>query len=148
MGERVADEIVIAAEIGTVWEIITDLPRYPEWASGVVATEALSRNELGYPHRGRFVIDARIAEFSYVIQYHYEDRQVSWHLVEGDTVTQLDGRYELSPATGGTRVRFALEVDVDMPLPGFMKQRAARTILDQGLAGLKTRAEAVSRDAT
>ena len=141
MGERVANEITIAAEIDTVWEIITDLPRYPEWTEGVVSTEVLSTNGQGYPHQARFVIDAGIAEFTYTIEYHYEDHHVDWHLVAGDTITQLDGSYDLSVMDAGTQVRYALEVDLDIPVPGFMKQRAARTILDQGLSGLKTRAE-------
>ena len=38
----------------------------------------------------------------------------------------------------------ALEVDVDLPLPPFMKKRAARTILEQGLEGLRTRAESLA----
>ena len=37
-----------------------------------------------------------------------------------------------------------LEVDVDLPLPGFLKKRAAKTILEQGLTGLKRRAEELS----
>ncbi len=38
---------------------------------------------------------------------------------------------------------YSLEADVDIPLPGFMKKRAAKQILDQGLRGLKKRAESV-----
>ena len=141
MGERVADETVIAADVETVWKIITDVPRYPDWTRGVISTEVLSTTPEGYPLQARFVIDARLAELTYTVEYRYEDRRVGWHLVQGDTVKQLDGSYALSPADPGTRVRYALEVDVDMPLPGLMKQKAARTILDRGLAGLRTHAE-------
>jgi hypothetical protein len=73
-----------------------------------------------------------------VIEYRYEDYDISWTLVEGETISQLDGTYELWEEDGdGTGVRYTLEVDVDMPLPGFLKKRAAKQILEQGLDGLK-----------
>lgn len=142
MGQSVTDETTIAAPIDTVWEVITDLETYPEWTEGVLETEILSTDDDGYPHRGRFRVDAKVAEINYVIEYRYSDYDVAWHLVEGETISQLDGRYELWEQDGGTGVRYSLEVDVDLPLPGFLKKRAARTILDQGLLGLKQRAEA------
>jgi uncharacterized membrane protein len=141
VGEKVSDDISIAAPIDTVWEVITDLESYPEWTEGVLETEVLETNADGYPHQGRFRVDAKVAEVTYVIQYRYEDHDVAWHLVEGETISQLDGRYELSENDQGTAVRYSLEVDVDLPLPGFLKKRAAKTILEQGLAGLKARSE-------
>lgn len=141
MGQKVSDETIIAAPIDTVWEVITDLDTYPEWTEGVLETEVVSTNDDGYPHRARFKVDAKVAEITYVIEYRYTDHDVAWHLVEGDTISQLDGLYELWEKDGVTGVRYSLEVDVDLPLPGFLKKRAARTILDQGLTGLKQRAE-------
>lgn len=142
MGQRVTDETTIAASIDTVWNVITDLDTYPEWTEGVMETEVVATNDDGYPHRGRFKVDAKVAEIGYVIEYRYTDYDVAWHLVEGDTISQLDGLYELWEDGDATGVRYSLEVDVDLPLPGFLKKRAARTILDQGLTGLKRRAEA------
>lgn len=141
MGQKVSDTTTIAAPMDTVWNVITDLETYPEWTEGVLATEVLSHDDDGFPHHGRFRVDARISEVVYVIEYAYDGYDVSWHLVEGDMISQLDGRYELWEEDGGTGVRYTLEVDVDVPVPGFLKQRAAKTILDQGLAGLKSRAE-------
>lgn len=145
MGERVTDTTTIAASIDTVWEVITDLPAYPTWADGVQETEVLAANEDGSPHHGRFRVDAKVAEIVYVIEYRYDDYDVSWHLVEGETLSQLDGIYELAATDdGGTHVRYSLEVDVDLPLPGFLKKRAAKTILEQGLTGLRVRAESLA----
>ena len=141
MGQKVSDETSIAAPIDTVWEIITDLEAYPEWTEGVLETEVVTTNDDGSPHHARFRVDARVAEITYVIEYRYEGHDVAWHLVEGETVSQLDGRYELSERDGGTAVRYSLEVDVDLPVPSFLKKRAARTILEQGLTGLQRRAE-------
>lgn len=145
MGQKVSDDTTIDAPVDTVWDVITDLGAYPEWAEGILETDVLDTNADGYPHQARFRVDAKVAEVTYVIEYRYEDYDVAWHLVEGETISQLDGRYELWQQGEGTGVRYSLEVDVDLPLPGFMKKRAARTILEQGLAGLKTRAEALAQ---
>lgn len=141
MGERVSDQTTIAASVDKVWEIVTDLASYPEWAEGVLEAEVVETDADGYPARGRFKVDARVAQLDYEVRYRYDGYDIAWELVEGETISQLDGSYELWEDGGGTGVRYALEVDVDLPVPGFLKKRAARTILDQGLAGLKRRAE-------
>lgn len=141
MGQRVTDTISIDADAETVFGVITDLEAYPEWAEGMLEAEVLSRDDQGRPAKARFKIDARVAEIEYVLGYRYDGHDVSWSLVEGETVSQLDGSYELEERDGTTSVRYTLEADVDMPVPGFLKKRATRTILDQGLRGLKQRAE-------
>ncbi|MEX2504837.1 MAG: SRPBCC family protein [Egicoccus sp.] len=141
MGERVSDETNVSASMDTVWNIITDLDAYPGWAEGVLEAEVLTTDAEGYPDTARFRVDARVAEVTYTIRYTYDDYDVRWTLIEGETISQLDGAYELSETDDGTHVRYSLEADVDLPLPGFLKKRAAKQILDQGLRGLKSRAE-------
>lgn len=142
MGQRVSESTLIAAPAETVMAVITDLDTYPEWADGILETEVLSRDEEGRPRTARFRIDAKVAEIVYTIAYRYREHRVSWSLVEGETLSQLDGSYDLTPGDTSTEVRYDLEVDVDMPLPGFLKKRAAKQILEQGLRGLRRRAEA------
>ncbi|MFP4634878.1 MAG: SRPBCC family protein [Nitriliruptoraceae bacterium] len=141
MGERVEDSITIAAPLEVVWNTITDLPAYPQWAEGVTAIEVLEEHEDGSPHQATFHVDAKVSQITYTIEYAYDGDDISWHLVEGETLSQLDGRYTLTADGDGTAVHYSLEIDLDLPLPGFMKKRAARTILDQGLRGLKAQAE-------
>lgn len=143
VSQRVEDEIEIDAPPSAVQAVITDIDSYPTWADGVRETEVLSTYPDGAPHRARFRIDVRIQEATYVVEYQYEGDEVTWSLVEGDLLKQLDGRYTLTPLADGSRthVAFALEVDVAMPLPRYLKNRAARSILEQGLAKLKERVE-------
>jgi len=141
VGERVNDTCVIGADINRVWNVITDLDSYPAWADGVIETEVVATNDDDSPHRGRFRIDAKVAEIGYLIEYTYEDYDIRWTLIEGDTISQLDGLYELWEDEEGTGVRYTLEVDLDIPVPGFLKKRAAKHILEQGLSSLRHRAE-------
>jgi ribosome-associated toxin RatA of RatAB toxin-antitoxin module len=144
VGERVNETTTIAAPEGTVLDVITDLGAYPDWAEGVLEAETLTRDDQGRPSTARFRVDAKVAEVRYTLQYQYGEHDVSWTLIEGETISQLDGRYGLTPQGEHTEVRYDLEADVDIPLPGFLKKRAAKQILEQGLRGLKVRAESRS----
>lgn len=143
MGQRVAAETVIDAAPDDVYAVIADLEAYPEWADDVVHTEVVERTDDGLPHVVAFEVDARIATVHYVLQYQHDPpHRVRWRLVEGEMLSQLDGSYRLAPAPDGTTtVRYALEADLAMPLPSFIQRRAARVILETGLAGLRARVE-------
>lgn len=141
MGQTATEEITIAAPPDEVVAVISDVERYPAWAEGVQEVEVLDRDDHGRPRRARFVVDARVMQVSYVLEYSYEPTRISWILVEGEQIRQLDGEYVLTPEGAGTHVRYSLEVDVDLPLPGFLKKRAAKVILDTGLKGLRQRVE-------
>ena len=142
MGQSAADDIVVHAEADEIFDVITDLEAYPQWAEGVKSVEVLSTNDEGRPVQASFHVDARVMEIRYTLEYEYDaPTHISWRLVEGHQISQLDGTYDLSPDGSGTHVRYALEVDVDLPLPRFLKKRAAKHIMETGLKGLKERVE-------
>jgi ribosome-associated toxin RatA of RatAB toxin-antitoxin module len=141
MGQKVSDTTRIDATPETILAVITDMEAYPEWAEGVREAEVLDTDGEGRPLRTRYEVDAKVVEVSYTLAYTYGEGRVEWTLVEGETLKQLDGSYVLAPSDGATDVTYTIEADVDIPLPGFMKKRAAKQILDQGLEGLKQRAE-------
>jgi ribosome-associated toxin RatA of RatAB toxin-antitoxin module len=142
VGERVSETTTIGAPVATILAVIQDLDSYPEWAEGILETEVLDTDAQGRPDRARFRVDAKVAEVTYTLQYTYEGDDVRWTLIEGETISQLDGSYVLTAVDDArTEVRYDLEADIDLPLPGFLKKRAAKQILEQGLRGLKARAE-------
>lgn len=141
MGERVSDEITIEAPPEVVLGVITDLEAYPEWIDDIQRVEIDGTDADGRPSRARFMASAAGMEAAYTLAYRYAPNEVSWELTEGDLLSQLDGSYLLTPADGTVWVRYTLEGDVSVPLPGFMKKRVARRILDEGLRGLKQRSE-------
>ncbi len=138
------DEAVVEAPAHTVMQVITDFERYPEWAQNVKAVEVRERDLEGRPLQVWYRVDAWIMDITYVLAYEYEKNRLTWSLVEGDQLEALAGEYLVREEGTKTRVRYTLDVDVSFPLPGFLKQRAARLILETGLGDLKRRAESLA----
>ena len=65
-----------------------------------------------------------------------------WDLAEpGSVISAMSGSYALVKQPAGTEVTYELSVDVRVPLPGMLKRRAEKMIIDTALKGLKARVE-------
>jgi len=133
----------MAADGATVMGVIGDFAAYPQWATGVRAAEVIETGPDGRPLRVRFGLDAGLIKDSYVLAYVWDgDRAVSWQLAEpGSMVTEMSGAYLLTSDGGSTTVSYELAVGTRVALPGLIRRRAERTIIDAALKGLKTRVE-------
>ena len=142
MAARTSSRIVIAAPRPAIMAVIADFAAYPQWASGVRAAEVLEQED-GRASRVRFTLDAGPVKDTYVLGYDWDgDAAVRWHLAEaGSVVSAMDGGYLLADTGGGTETTYELSVDIRIPMPGLLKRRAEKTIIDTALKGLKNRVE-------
>lgn len=141
MGQRVSDQVTVNATPDEVMAIIVDLESYPEWADGVKNVEVHERDDEGRPLDATFEVDAQVQRVTYRLRYTHEPSRLSWTLTESNVLTQLDGIYDLTEQGSQTHVAYTIEVDISIPMPGFIKKRAAKVILNTGLKGLKRRVE-------
>ncbi|MGB6458156.1 MAG: SRPBCC family protein [Streptosporangiaceae bacterium] len=143
MADRTSSGITVAADRVTVMGVIAEFGAYPEWATGVRSAEIVETGPDGRPLRVRFGLDAGVIKDSYVLAYEWDgDAAVSWQLAEaGSMVTEMSGAYLLVSGHRGTTVSYELAVGTRVPLPGLIRRRAERTIIDAALKGLKARAE-------
>jgi carbon monoxide dehydrogenase subunit G len=144
MTDRTSSSITVTADRATVMEVIADFAAYPDWATGVRSAEIIEADPGGPPRRVRFRLDAGVIRDSYVLAYEWDgDTAVHWQLAEpGSMVTEMSGGYVLADdGGGGTRVSYELAVGTRMPMPGLLRRRAEKTIIDTALKGLKSRAE-------
>jgi hypothetical protein len=56
----------------------------------------------------------------------------------------MSGGYALAEHAGATEAVYDLAVELRIPMPGLLKRRAEKTIIDTALKGLKNRAERLS----
>jgi carbon monoxide dehydrogenase subunit G len=150
MADRTTASISVAAPRADVMAVIADFASYPEWAAAVRSAEVVDRDQGGRARLVRFRLDAGVIKDSYVLAYGWDgDSSVRWDLAEpGSVITALSGGYLLAEAEAGTKVTYDLAVDVRIPMPGMLKRRAEKTIIDTALKGLRDRAEAGRGDGT
>lgn len=144
MADKTSSTMTIDAPKSAIMAVISDFSAYPQWASGVRAAEVEQSGADGRPARVRFTLDAGVIKDKYLLGYTWHgDDEVRWELVErGSMVSDLTGAYRLD-AGGGTRtqVTYELSVSLAVPMPGMIKRRAERTIIDTALKGLRGRVE-------
>jgi len=132
-----------------VMGVIADFAAYPQWASGIKAADVLAAGPGDRAERVRFTLDAGVIKDTYVLRYDWRgDEQVRWELDErGSAVSEMSGAYLLDDTAEGTRVTYELAVGLAMPMPGILRRRAEKTIIDTALRGLRGRAEQVAAGA-
>lgn len=143
MADQTESSTTVDAPPERVMAVIEDFAAYPEWAGEVRSAEVTDIGANGRPTEVRFVMDAGVIKDEYTLRYEWSGAErVTWSLVEGKVLTELDGSYELTATpSGGTEVTYRLSVGIVMPMLGMMRRRAERVIIDRALAGLKGRAE-------
>lgn len=144
MAETATETITIAAPPDRVWEIATDIERYPVWTNDVKDVVITSRDDEGRPSEVEFRASALGRSTHYTLAYDYSDAPgtLAWSMVKGDIQRSIDGAFIFEPTDdGGTHVQYDLAIELVVPLPGFVKRRAERRILN-AVKGLKTFAEA------
>lgn len=147
MADESTQSITISASPDDIIEVIADFDAYPEWADAITSATVLTHDDDGRPEQVRFTLDAGPLKDTYVLAYDWVDDGVSWDLVSGQMQRGQRGRYRLAgdgaenAASGATTVTYTLSVDLAVPLPGLLKRRAEKRIMDQALTGLKRRVE-------
>ena len=144
MADEARESIHIEATPERCYAVAVDFDRYPAWATDVKAVEVLDRDCEGRGTQVRYEVSALGKTIGYVLAYDYADAPggFAWSLEKADYLSRLDGAYRFDADGAGTRVGYVLTVDVNLPLPGFMKRAAAGMIVDNAMKQLKRYVEA------
>jgi ribosome-associated toxin RatA of RatAB toxin-antitoxin module len=126
-----------------VYAVVTDFDHYPQWVSELKHVEVLERDADGRALEVEFRAAAFGRSTTYTLRYDYARApgQLSWSQTRGDITSSLQGQYRFERLGDATRVTYDLEVDLLVPIPGFVKSRAAQRIQSEALVELKAQAE-------
>jgi len=105
--------------------------------------EVVTRDDEGRALEVEFRAAAFGRSTTYTLHYDYAKApgELSWRQVQGDLTETLNGRYRFEADGDETKVTYDLEVEMLVPIPTFIKSRAAYRIQTQALRELKAQAE-------
>ncbi len=143
--DKTIETAVIGASPQECFAIASDFANYPEWASDIKSVEIIEQDKAGRGTRVAFRAAAFGRSASYTLHYSFDDTEpygISWIQEKADLTAKLDGNYQFNPLDDGTtEVVYSLEVELLVPIPGFVKRRAESKIVHSALKDLKDRAE-------
>ena len=137
--------ISVDAPLAAVSELLFALDKYPEWSSSIKAVEVLGRDDLERVIKAKMTIDAGMMKDRVILDYDWSKAPavLSFSLDDADLLTAMDGSYEIKSIDADTTsVTYSLTVDLSMPIPAMMRQKAEKATIDQALAQLKSVLEA------
>jgi ribosome-associated toxin RatA of RatAB toxin-antitoxin module len=145
VADQATERMNVAASPARCFEVAADIERYPEWANDIKEVTVHERDDQGRPALVTFRAAAFGRSTGYTLAYDYSEapRVFAWRLTQGDITTKLDGSYVFEASDGGTEVTYHLEVELRVPIPGFIKLRAQSRIMSTALRDMRARAESI-----
>ncbi|MEU7767857.1 SRPBCC family protein [Nocardia sp. NPDC049190] len=133
----------VHAPAARVLATIRDVKSQPEWIPEILEADVLEADQqTGLPLTARFKASATVGTDTYTLAYRHRDDGMSWSMVRGRLQTGQEGRYQLDEAgPDTTSVTYQLTIHHNLPLPGFLRNRVIKGLVDGTLTGLRTRVE-------
>jgi coenzyme Q-binding protein COQ10 len=142
----VSPEVLVAAPIERLYDVIVDYERYPEFVPGIKACRVKSQRA---PREVEYELDLGIKRVRYLLR-HEEIRptRVSWSLVSGEMMKVSSGSWDLRAEGQGTQALYAVDIQIARPplvpqaLIDKVSDELTRVQLPRTLHAFKARAEA------
>lgn len=137
MAVKDSREVVIEATPDEVFGVIADVESTPDWSPQYQRAEVLERYDDGRPKQVKMSIKTAGISDDLLVEYTWTDDSASWTLLKATTLKAQDGKYTLTPDGDKTKVRFDIEIDLSIPLPGFILKKAMKGAMEVATDGLR-----------
>jgi ribosome-associated toxin RatA of RatAB toxin-antitoxin module len=130
-------EVVIEATPEEILDVIADVEATPDWSPQYQKAVILERHPDGRPKQVEMTVKAAGLTDVMVIEYTWTDSSVNWTLIKSGQLKKQDAGYTLTPNGEKTKVRFDMEIDLSIPMPGFILKRTLKGGMETATDGLR-----------
>jgi ribosome-associated toxin RatA of RatAB toxin-antitoxin module len=132
---------VLPVDKDKLFQVITRYEDYPQFVDGCSSVKVERKG----PGKARvtYVVNM-VKEVEYVLDHEENPEQgtMSWSLVSSDAMKKNSGGWTLrSEGAGKTDVRYEVEVDFKIPVPGFILNRLVKASLPAMIKSFQARAK-------
>lgn len=128
---------VVAAPFDDVLATVRAVDTQSEWIKEILEAEVLEEYEDGLPATARFRASSAVGTDEYTLEYEHADDGMSWHMLKGRLQTGQEGVYTLREIDDThTEVTYELTIHHSLPLPGFIRNKVIKGLVDSTVNGL------------
>ena len=138
MAVKDSREVIIEASAEEIFEVLADVEAVPAWSPQYQSAEVLDTYDDGRPRRVRMKIKAAGLTDEQIVEYSWTDNSVGGTLVSAGQLKAQDAKYTLTPQGEATKVRFDMDVDPSIPIPGFLLKSTLKGGMKTATDGLRT----------
>jgi ribosome-associated toxin RatA of RatAB toxin-antitoxin module len=132
---------VLNVDKDKLYAVVTRYEDYPKFVEGCTQVE-VQRKGPGHARVTYHVSMMKDIVYTLDLREDPTTGVVEWSLAESDTFKKNSGRWELKAAgPGKTDVKYAVEVDFKIMVPGFILNRLVKGSLPSMVAGFEKRAK-------
>lgn len=137
MAAKDSREVLIEATPQEILDVIADVANAPSWSPQYQSAEVLDTYDDGRPRRVKMKVKAAGLTDEMEVEYRWTDTTAGWSLVKSSQLKAQDAVYTLTPSGDKTNVRFDLDVDPAIPIPGFLLKRTLKGAMETATDGLR-----------
>jgi len=133
-------EKTLDIEMNDLFNVIADFESYPEFVKGVKEVKIQKINDK--KSKGVYKVSF-MKDFTYTLDLttDAEKGEVSWTLIESDFFKKSDGSWTLKKeGPGKTHVRYWVDVEFKIPVPGFILKGLVKGDLPKMIASFEAEA--------
>jgi hypothetical protein len=130
-------EVVIEATPEEILDVIADVESAHTWSPQYQSAEVLETYKDGRPKRVKMKVKAAGMTDEMEVEYSWGENTAGWTLVKSGQLKAQNATYTFTPAGDKTKVRFDLEVDPSIPIPGFLLKRTLKGAMETATDGLR-----------
>ncbi|MUL85771.1 MULTISPECIES: SRPBCC family protein [unclassified Mycolicibacterium] len=139
MAVRASREVVFDAPPEAIMDVLADADALPSWSPLHRRVEVLDRYPDGRPHHVKAAMRLLGISDTEILEYHWGENWMVWDAEENIQQRGQHVEYNLTPEIDQTRVRFDITVDLAMPVPEFLINRAKKLVLHVATERLRQR---------
>jgi ribosome-associated toxin RatA of RatAB toxin-antitoxin module len=130
-------EVTVEATPEEILAVIADVESTPTWSPQYQKAEILETYPDGRPKQVKMTIKTVGISDDLIVEYTWTDSSASWTLLSANALKSQRGKYTLTPDGDKTKVRFDLELELVIPLPGFLLKKATKGAMETATDGLR-----------
>lgn len=139
---RTADIVGLSPK--QLYDVVTDYEAYPRYFTDFTRVKIHRKD--GDAWEVEFVAKV-VKEVSYTLRivHDTEALETRWTFVRGTLVSESKGGWSFRETPSGTHIDYDAEIEVNAPLPGFIKNKIQDAILNHSIASMFVQLEREAR---